>query len=735
VLQQVDTTGEYDGEIEMLGTGEVLTDADIEAIQKQLIHMYDAQEVLYRSVNAKGKAAEQIDNRRGVLLGSRVLNSLETEYATNTQLQELQRSFEDLRTAKTPEQYRIITESIKEGLSIVGDLNEEDEEEEELVEGVEGEEVTTGADVDAASVDDITMPGTDEMLSQWDTIIEALEGDYGTGDELVQAALEAIGESNMEFAQTEQGDAFFKELTKVYAEDIALNGEEQEAGWIMVPMERGGHQLTPVQMKESAEYDDETQEWTPTMVPDIASLGEGAVALMEEMKLDINEMPTARVPGAEGVERVTVLPRMQNYPGVKFLIWGDPDNGGARIDETSEGVLNKLGILSEDVSAGNPLSEELINKITGDPNIVDTMIRRGQLVETGWPVLTFESGGDTWYMDKLVTDEGEQVYWYKDALPFVGRIMPTDQGPLDASGNLRDPIDRKDHFNAGHFGATVGANSVIWIDYNPEEGDYDDAGVGSPFIDVGISAEQARKDTVAQGGVPASTYVRDPLNPTQAVVIGADNPRHYMNPSHKSLNEWLNDQQTIKNQVADKMAERLTPEQAAEIAFLDPLEFDEWAFSMDINPNNAEDIVRGGGSGGAPGGALGPVLGEELGITPGSEEEEVEPAETFDHNAAARSGAMGVAAANAADRAAKVAAAAAAKAQATAASSIPRIKPASATTNTGASSYKPKTPAGTPPSTSVPEQQLPNLPGGSKPPASTAPPSRTPTPGTGRTNF
>jgi len=724
VLRQVETTGEYEGEIEMLGTGEVLTDGDIEAIQKQLIHLYDAQEVLYRSVNAKEKAREQLNSRRSVLLGARVLNSLETEYATNTEIQEIQRSFEDLGKAKTPEEYRAITESIKEGVEVLGTLNEEDEEE---VEG--SEEINTEADAEASTVGDVSMPATDEILSAWDSIIEALDGEYGSADELAQGVLEAIGEADLEFAQTEAGDAFLRQLTKVYAEDIGIN-ETEETGWIMLPMQSGGHQLTPVVLRESQDWDDEKQEWFDTKVPDIASLGEAAVELFDSMDLDINDMPTVRVPGLDGVDRIDVVPRQQDYPGVKFLIWGDPDIGGNEVDLETEKELDNLGITAEETNDGQPLTEEQINKITSDPNIVDMMIRRGQLVESGWPVMTYESGGDTWYMDKLVGEDGTQSFWYKDALPFVGRVLPEGVSPINSrTGKLRGGVGGEDHFNAGHFGATIGANGVLWIDFNPEEGDYDDAGVGSPFIDDGISSDQARKDTVNNGGTPANTWVRDPANPHEAIAIGADNARHYMNPQAMTLNAWLNDQQLIKNQVADKMASRMEPAQAAELAFMDPLEFAQAAYAMDINPNNAEDITREGGAPGAPG--LGSVLGTELGITPGSEEEKVAEPETFDHMAAAKSGALGVAKANAADRASKVAAAQEAASAASAATSVPRIKPASAVTTTGASSYKPKTPTGTPRGTGVPEQTLPT-PGPSAP---SQPAPRQPTPGTGRKNF
>jgi hypothetical protein len=309
-----------------------------------------------------------------------------------------------------------------------------------------------------------------------------------------------------------------------------------------------------------------------------------------------------------------------------------------------------------------------------------------------------------WYGDKQKTPEGVQTLYHRDNLPYIARQLPSP-----------DTV----RFGPPYFGAQQ-IDGDIWVEYSDE--DFDESQAGSPFIDINITNEQARTDTINNGppgGIDKPVYARDPESPSDSVVIGVQDPRHYMNPNPISQAEWQRDQSIIKNKVSDRMILQLSPEDAAEIAFLDPVEFQARAIELGINPFSGEDL-QGRGDDEAPDTS---ILKDELQVSSTTEETEEKPVETFDHEAAARAGAMGVAKANAADRAAKVAAAQEAAAEASAATSVPRITspaPKSPVTSTGAPKFQAPDPYTAPDGPTTPRPD----------PAPVTKPSPTPSPPT-----
>ncbi len=635
--------GEFEGEIELLGTGEILGRDDIASIQRQLIYLYDGQEVLYNGAGAKAKAREQNDNRRSVLVGAALLNSLENQYTTNVQTQEINRNIAALAGAESPTERQSIFDEIAAGLNVIGTLNDEGGEDEE------GEDINTEADQQAADVDSTTVASLDEELNDWDALIDVLDGDHESMEDMVEA-ISALMPS-LDFAQDDDGLAFLESLTRVYAEQGAL--ETEESGFIMLPSENGEHQLVIVPMEEAQTEDPENPgQFLDILVPDLAALGEEWVANIAEMGFDAASLPMARMGGVGGVERIPVVPDMRPYSGVEFLVWG---TGEGEPDNDSRDTLAALGIERNEINEGQPLNELQIAAITTDPVLMEDMRSRGQVERTPWPVLAVEFGGKTWFLDKMDTEQGLQVMWYEGNLPYVGRVNPDDE---------------RDHFWGGLFGAELKNNKDIWIDYTPDE--IDDSSTGNPFIDIGITAQQGRDDIEANpDGVPEVLYARDPENPGEVIRIGLDDKRHYMNPESVTMNEFLAERQRKMNDAADLLTSLLPAEEAAEIVDLTEPELRQKSIDFGINYEASELVASFPGG---PKASPEQAILDEMDIRVGSPPDDaVGPPPQFDHLQAARSGALGVAKANRIARETRAAAAAASVVDLASAASIPKI--------------------------------------------------------------
>ena len=676
VMQQVEAQGgEFDGSVQMVTTGEVLTREDIAEYQKQLIAMYDAQALLYTAIGEKASAKDQRSLKEITLITAATLNSLETEWVTNQQVSEAQKIISGLAGAKTPEEFLSDVSDLRNALDVIGTLND-----------------TADQGTATERVDTATMPQTDAVIGEWDQLIEALDGEYADPVELVDALDQLI--PGMAFAQDEDGAAFLDQV-KTVATDVAAI-EAGEATFVLLPDESGRHHLTVLPTKQSQEYDSETGEWNDVVIPDLSVLGPEWVAEISAMGYDGSSLPQSQMGAGDGVERVSVIPARRAYEGVKFLQWGDEKALGP----VSQ-ILADMGLTPGEIGENQLVSDDQLSLIAAHPDRIALLRSQGAVQDVPFPVQTIEYNGRTWYMDELSTPDGVQRTWHENNLPYVGRA---DSGDI--------PM-----FYGDYFGAKPTANGSVWIEYTPDEIDPTDT--GSYLINMGVTPQQARDDITLLGGAPQTTYARNPEQPDAVEPLTATDPRHPMGVQRRTLQDFLQERATDMKRLADTVISQMPDaQQAAEVAFWDRQELIDRADAMGINQDGTWKVGLGGAT---PATQPSVAILKELGITVSTERDASQAGSVgFDHLAAARSGAAGVAAANAAERARKAAekAAAAEAAKSTAAlTSLPKITAGTsmAPVIPGSHSGSPSTPRPTfqdaKPKTEAPSPvKLPNIP-------------------------
>jgi hypothetical protein len=637
--------GEFDGDVELIGRGEVLTREDIAEIQKQLIYMYDAQTVLYEAVGNKKKARDQKTLKEGVLVSAAMLNSLEDDYLTNQQINEADKIIRGLGKVESPGEFLSEVERLRETIEVIATINDEGEDV-----PADAEEISTEADADVERLDDIQVPAAEEVLGEWDQLIEALNGDYSDPAEMVEAVGELLPE--LSFAQDAEGEAFIQGLTTVLSQADAV--EAGEATMILFPQTDAdgnyiGHELSVIPMKESQQLNPETGEFEDILVPDISVLGPDQVQAINDMDYDASTLPEAQMAAADGVERVPVIPARLPYDGVKMLAWTD------NIDDEVTEELFKLGLTEDQINRNGIISEDALSALASDPNAIPFWQASGVISEdVPFVVQQVRWNEREFYLDQLNTPEGVQGLWHEDNLPYIARSKP---------------VDGLERFHADYFGGDITLDGRVWIDYTGLD-ESDDTDTGSHLINLGVTSQQARDDIVINGGVPETVYARDPNDPAVGTAIAEDDPRHPMNPVSVSLTQYLRDEIARVKKIADKVASTLPPEEAAETAFLEKFEIEELgrARGVDRDGNWVAGVFD------VPDQAPGSAVMSELGINQRGQETPEDQPQQFDHTAAARAGAESINKRYLAERRARLEAAKAAQAEAAKKSVLPTIK-------------------------------------------------------------
>lgn len=629
-----DNGGEFDGTVELTATGEVMTREELAEIQKQLIYMYDAQSLLYESIEEHGDARRVKGLKEGVLVSSRMFNSLEKEYAVNVQLREVRKGLDSLRDAKSPAEYGSILEDVVSDLTVIGTLDDDDP-------GDEDDAVpeNTQADKEANLVDTGTLPASDKGLGEWDQLIEAITGDYEDPNDLAEALVEIVPE--MTIAGTDDGLELLENLELAVASGMALQADEEghrEATMILVPdLTTGQHEMMiiPTTLGRVLDENGELQEID---VPDLSALDPAYQAELAKMGYDASTLPIAQVPGLSEVDQIPVIPMFMPYAGVKMLRWNDGLNNMST--EARLQILDETGLTSEHIKSGQLIPEVVLAALETSPNAIEGYKASGLIVEEPWGVQQVHYDGGSWYGDELDTPEGVQVKWHKGAMPHVGKTITTDGIPV---------------FGGEEYGGTYRNNGRPWIDYTP--GEIDDTDTGSFVINLGVTPEQSRQDLIDNGGVPDTVYARDPDNPAEVAPISRGNPQHPLNPRFLSLPEYMQERRGETQKIADGIiAQMADPIEAAELAEMSDSEIRALAPQFNIGQDGQRLPI-----GTAPGGAAGVAEKLPLGITGTQPQEEPEPAQTFDIMAAAHTSGLSVAARNAADRKAAIARKAAAQ--------------------------------------------------------------------------
>ena len=671
VTQSVEASGnEFEGQLELVTTGEVLSREDIAKIQKQLIFMYDAQGQLYKSIGEKGKARDQRNLKEGVLVGAAFLNSLEKQFTVNQQMGEVRKLVAGLGSAKSPEEFLAMIEELRGSLDVIGTLNDVPDPKTGRPDlaplparaGDDANAPDTQAEKDADRVDTATIPGAEEAFNEWDQLIEVLNGEYDSSEDMIQALDEIMPE--LSFAQDDEGMKDITDLGAAFAQANAVRSGEGTMIYIPEFDEKGNytgeHKLMLLPLTEGVEYDAEGNA-IEIMVPDISVLGPEFVAEISRMGYDAGSLPKAQVPGRTGVEQIPVIPIRAPYDGVKMLQWGD-------ITQAQFETLEGMDFTSDQVNPGEVIPEDVLALLAATPNSLSWLRSQGFIIDAPWPVQTFKFDGQEWFLDELTTAEGNtQRSWYEGNLPHTSRTPGgTDGTPAP--------------FYSGYYGGVIApnGNGNVWIDYAEGEMDPTNSG-GSFMINLGVTAEQALADLqTTPGSVPGQVYARDPDNPSEAVPIDIYSTQHPLNPKSTTLAQFIRDRVKQTKDIADKIISQMSdPAQADEVAQWDRAELLARAEMMGINQDGT---WKQGMMGGTPSRPPDDAILKELGITPAREHDQSQPGTlAFDHLAAAKSGARGVAAATAADRARKAAEAVAAKeaaARAESASALPRISAA-----------------------------------------------------------
>lgn len=699
IVKAVEDSGEYTGGEVIMPGGDVYTENDIRAIQKQLIYQYDAQQVLYKGAGNNAKAEEQTTLKEGVLVGASMLNSLEALYLTNTQVQEAKKVLDGMGDATSPEEYARKVQSLLDRLEVIGTLN--DNAETNANPSIEGR-AKTDAREQASKVGDIRVPGVEEELGDWDKLLETLDND--DPEAFIDAWDQVMME--MDFSQTDDGLAFLDAVKGTYAEQLAV--DNGLATMILLPdPETGQHRLSVLPMAPTMRPD-ETGQMQEVMIPDVSVLGEDMVNQLAAMGYDGSNLPTTQMPGAAGVNRVPVIPVVKPYGGVRFAVWGDITK------EQAADIRDRFGLTDEMfsalVNANTPLSEDALAVIASDPNALEYYRNAGVISNQPFPTEQINWNGEIWYKDQGTTPEGTQGTWFKDNLPYVGRTPEKLEGLEALLGQ--------------YYGAEFADNGKLWIDYQPDE--YDPtAATGEFVINLGVPSDMARKDLQENGGLPPTVYARDPENPGGPLTpITPADTRHPLHPSTKSLNQYITDLNAKKKMVQDKLLTVLDPAEAADLPLMGWPGIAEIAKREQLNPDTAEwefeevDAVNS------------PMtkIREDLNISYGASQDEakgqLQALPTVD---SIRDKAMGVAKANQMAREKARAAADEAKLAAARATSIPRITPGGSAPKLPGAGSTPNLPgAGTGSRNTKPPSSIPAFPGADYKPKPTSRPGQPP---------